>query len=151
MTPTSMTCWCDPSCVNQPQEHQGPLHAVKQNVEHVLSSAPTPVLMALTPRWTSQNSSTAWRTTLYTSFIVPNVLNSTSEKLDTPLTPTSKNILWILNTVDKPAANNFYQTSHIIHIIHIIGLWLLFPDSVNDRKTWNHTWLINLATGNQVK
>ena len=35
---------------NQPQEHgQGPLHAIKQNVEHVLSSAPTPTLLALSP------------------------------------------------------------------------------------------------------
>ena len=33
--------------------------------EHVLSSAPAPTLLAPSPSWTSQNSSTAWHTTLY--------------------------------------------------------------------------------------
>ena len=35
---------------------------------------------------------------------------------------------------DKPVANHFNQTGHIIHNIHVKGLWLLFTDSVNDRK-----------------
>ena len=52
---------------------------------------------------------------------------------------------------DKPVANHFNQTGHTIHNIHVKGLWLLFTDSVNDRKTWNHTWLINSAAGNQLE
>ena len=48
--------------------------------------------------WTSRNSSTAWRTTLHTSFTVPNALNSTSGKLDAPSTPASKKTLQTLNT-----------------------------------------------------
>ena len=39
----------------------------KQNVEHVLSPAQSPTLLALSPRWTSWNSSTAWHTTLHFS------------------------------------------------------------------------------------
>ena len=35
---------------------------------------------------------------------------------------------------DKPVANHFSQTGLTIHNIHIKGLWLLFADSVNDRK-----------------
>ena len=35
---------------------------------------------------------------------------------------------------DKPVANYFKQTGHTIHNIRVKGLWLLFTDSVNDRK-----------------
>ena len=34
----------------------------------------------------------------------------------------------------KPVANHFNQTDHTIHNIRVKGLWLLFTDSVNDRK-----------------
>ena len=69
------------------------------------------------------------------SFIAPDAFNSTSVKLDEPLTPASKNTLQTLNTArDKPVANHFNQTDHTIHNIRVKGLWLLFTDSVNDRK-----------------
>ena len=35
---------------------------------------------------------------------------------------------------DKPVANHFNQTGHIILNIRVKGLWLLFTDSVNDGK-----------------
>ena len=35
---------------------------------------------------------------------------------------------------DKPVADHFNQTDHTIDSIRVKGLWLLFTDSVNDRK-----------------
>ena len=35
---------------------------------------------------------------------------------------------------DKPVADHFNQTDHTIHNIHVKGLWLLFTESMNDRK-----------------
>ena len=35
---------------------------------------------------------------------------------------------------DKPAANHFKQTGHAIHNVRVKGQWVLFTDSVNDRK-----------------
>ena len=60
------------------------------------------VIIINVTRWTSKSSSTAWRTTLYMSFIVPNALNSTLVKVDAPLTPASKNTLQTL----KPQETN---------------------------------------------
>ena len=54
---------------------------------------------------------------------------------------------------DKPVANHFNQTGHTIHTIDINlikGLWLLFT-LLQTEKTWNHTWLINSAAGNQAE
>ena len=140
-TPRSVACWCHLKCVIQPQELQGPLHAIKQHVKRVLSSAPTPTptptptLLALSPTSTSRSSSTAWRTTMHTSFIAPDALNFTSVKLDASLTPASENTLRTFKRRrDKPVADHFNETDHIIHSIRVNGLWLLFTDSVNDRK-----------------
>ena len=40
----------------------------------------------------------------------------------------------ITHQSDKSIAKHFNQTGHTIHNTHAKGLWLLFTDSVNDRK-----------------
>ena len=51
---------------------------------------------------------------------------------------------------DKPVANHFNHTDHTIHNIRVKGLWRLFTVWMTE-ETWNHTWLINSAAGNQVE
>ena len=74
-------------------------------------------------------------------------VNSTSAKLDAPLTPASKNTLRALNAGkinlllitstkrDTPSTN-----------IHVKGLRLLFTDSVDDRKDMESHLIHNIGT-----
>ena len=154
-----MTCCCDLNCVNQPQEHQGALHAIKQNVEHVLSSVPTPALLTLSSRWTSRSSSTDNCLTYNTVYVIhcskcaQPYTSETGRTLDTrfkehfadskhwrdkpvhrrgkPITPTK------LTTPATPSA--WKDRSFSLQTV-----WMT-------QKTWNHTWLINTAAENQVE
>ena len=128
-----MACWYNLSCINQPQPGTTPCNQAKcgtcpfictnTNVTGPKSQ------INITKQFNCPTYNIAY--VIHCTKCTQLYIGETGRTFDTHF---EEYLADIKHCRDKRVANHFNQTDHTIHNIRVKGLWLLFTDSVNDRK-----------------